>query len=228
MRAPTIVVAALFSLLGLASTVSQAEAQSGCTAVVCNQDHNGCTYQGGASGNRSCCCNVSCDGGGCTCSDDFCILGCQFSCKTVYCANCSLPGAPAFSMTPEAIDRLAAEFPVAKMILSNISGHFGHPIYSKYVRGGTSVLNPPRGFLYKANVLVTDSELTMDIIFPPVPPRAGAPENLPPVQAEQPPPAPMRIKVYQTGDVLTFPLPQEDVGALEHFEPPTCPSANGE
>jgi hypothetical protein len=63
------------AFLIVSGTAKPAVAQQ-CGGPKCNSTHTGCEFSG-ASSQRDCCCNVSCDGSGCTCTTS-CSTSCSF------------------------------------------------------------------------------------------------------------------------------------------------------
>jgi hypothetical protein len=208
----------LFALVAFTTSVALAEAQF-CGGPGCNSTHTGCEFKQGST-SRTCCCDVHCNGLGCTCTDSgvtSCLLSCPSNCdqcSTRFSAN----SAP-FTIKREAIDQLRREFPVAEMILANVSDRFKKPIVPRRVEGGTTVYNAPRGYRYKAKLDATKESLTFDMVFLSIPPDPKS--SLPP-QVEEPSPGPTRIEITDSGIVAISPLPDSDAKALVAFTRPNC------
>jgi len=126
-------------------------------------------------------------------------------------------------MPQAAIDQLNKDFPVAKMIFGNVSNHFKNPIYTNHVRGGTSVINAPRGYRYKGVITASASQLVLDIVFIPISPtEAGAAGTTTPPQVDQPAPPPTRIQIDQAGNVVLSSLAASIADSVRSYEPPKC------
>lgn len=104
-----------------------------CVGPIGNDTQTGCKFNQGQA-NRFCCCTVTCQGNGCTCTAS-CSIGCSYSCGTVNCEsqNCvSLAAAilgsghdqseaQGFVFSAETYANVLEQEPLAAMILANVS-----------------------------------------------------------------------------------------------------------
>jgi hypothetical protein len=210
--------------IALAASAWRADAQT-CTGPVCNATHSGCTYVQ-SSTDRPCCCNVHCNGDGCTCTTK-CQTGCQFTCPS--CSTCTtgpVGSVVPFKVPQTAVDQLAKDFPIAEMILANVSDDYKNPIYTNRVAGGTTLVNGPRGYRYKGMLSSSANGLTLDLVFIPIPPNErgadGEAEAGSPPQKDQPAPPPTRIQIDAAGAIAMSSLAADVSESIRTYEPPKC------
>ena len=211
----------LASLVFLAASVCLAEAQT-CGGPYCNASHTGCQFNQSQS-DRPCCCNVSCNGDGCVCTTKS-STSCQFSCPN--CSTCTgslATNVVPFKMPQVAIEQLGRDFPIAEMILQNVSDHYKNPIYTNRVSGGTNIVNAPRGYHYKGVLTSSATELTLDLVFVAIPATdTGADGSATPPQVDQPAPPPTRFQIDQAGAIAVSALAADVSESIRSYEPPKC------
>lgn len=139
------------------------------------------------------------------------------------CGGGSVAGAVPFKMPQAAIDQLDKDFPIAQMILANVSGHYKNPIYTNRVSGGTNIINAPRGYHYKGVITTSASQLTLDLVFVAIAATAPGADGLPsPPQVDQPAPEPTRIQIDQAGNIAFSALAADVSESIRTYEPPKC------
>lgn len=209
--------------LATLASIGLANGQQNCGGPNCNATHTGCEFKQ-SQPDRPCCCNVSCNQSGCTCTTK-CTTGCQFQCPNCNtCSGASLAtNVVPFKVPQSAIDQLSKDFPVAEMILANVSDHYKNPIYTNRVAGGTTVINQPRGFRYKGILTTSAEALTLDLVFLVIPATDPAADgSTTPFQQDQPTPAPTRIQIDQAGNVVMSTLAADVGDSIRQYEPPKC------
>jgi hypothetical protein len=123
-------------------------------------------------------------------------------------------------MPPAAVDQLSKDFPIAEMILANVSDHYKNPIYANRVAGGTNIINPPRGYRYKGVLTTSGDQLIFDLVFVAIPAtEPGADGSPTPPQEDHTAPPATRIQVDQTGKVAMSALAADISNPIRAYAP---------